>query len=65
MPKGFDKCRAAGGKIRTVSGGTPAGRRMGLKKDQYMHVCIDKQGGFHRGYAKANHKLRALARRGR
>jgi hypothetical protein len=30
MPQAFDKCREAGGKIRTIT----------LKGNKYMHICI-------------------------
>jgi hypothetical protein len=48
MPEGFDRCRAQGGKIRTVSG---PNKMMGLGKGQYMHLCIIK-GNVHRGEIK-------------
>lgn len=35
MPKDFENCRKAGGKIRTKK----------LDKEHYMHVCIPKGGG--------------------
>lgn len=41
MPKGFDACRKAGGKIRTKQ----------LKGDKYMHVCI-LNGKSYRGEVK-------------
>lgn len=47
MPADFDKCRAAGGKIRTITG--PGN---GLKKDEYAHVCVDSFGKSHKGYTK-------------
>jgi hypothetical protein len=34
MPEAFEKCRAGGGKIRTVSRGK-----------KYFHICIPKGGG--------------------
>ena len=35
MPQAFDKCRSAGGKIRTKR----------VNKESYMHICIPKGGG--------------------
>lgn len=35
MPKAFDNCRKAGGKIRTIR----------LSKTHYKHICIPKGGG--------------------
>ena len=52
MPAAFDACRKAGGRIRTISGGTKQGKQMGLSSDEYVHVCIDKSGNMHRGYVK-------------
>lgn len=37
MPAEFDACRAAGGKIRTLTGPS---KKNGLKADEYVHVCI-------------------------
>ncbi len=37
MPADFEKCRREGGRVRTVSG---PNRRLGLKEDEYMHICI-------------------------
>lgn len=37
MPAGFDKCKANGGKIRTVSG---PNKKHGLAKGEYVHYCI-------------------------
>jgi hypothetical protein len=42
MPQEFDKCRAEGGKIRTIK----------LDAIKYMHICIDKQGKSHPGEVK-------------
>lgn len=50
MPAGFDKCRKAGGRVRTISG---PDKKMGLIEGQYLHVCVDKGGGFHRGEVKS------------
>lgn len=41
MPAEFDRCRAKGGKIRTVS----------INKNQYMHVCV-LNGKSYRGEIK-------------
>ena len=41
MPAGFDACRAAGGRVRTVT----------LSKDSYRHVCW-KNGKSYPGYKK-------------
>lgn len=49
MPKDFEKCRANGGKIRTITG---ENKLFGLKKNQYMHVCI-LSGKVYRGEVKA------------
>jgi|26BtaG_2_1085354.scaffolds.fasta_scaffold00142_39 hypothetical protein len=35
MPKAFDNCRKAGGKIRTKR----------IDKEHYMHICIPPGGG--------------------
>jgi hypothetical protein len=42
MPKGFEECRAAGGRIRTKDVG----------KGKYMHICWDKSGKSHAGEVK-------------
>lgn len=39
MPKEFDDCQKAGGKIRTMK--RPGGK--------FMHICIDKNGKTHAG----------------
>lgn len=49
MPEGFERCRKAGGKIRTVVGPS---RRWGLEKGEYMHICIGQSGGVTRGEIK-------------
>ena len=49
MPQGFDMCQEKGGKMRTISG---PNKRFGLKKGEYMHICIDKKGVMNRGYVK-------------
>lgn len=45
MPAGFDACRAAGGRIRTVT----------LSKDSYRHICF-KDGKSYAGYKKKKKK---------
>jgi hypothetical protein len=52
MPPAFDKCRENGGKIRTVSG---PNKDHGLKKNEYVHVCI-LNGETYRGYVKKKKK---------
>lgn len=52
MPAGFDKCRASGGKIRTVSG---PNKKFGIPAGSYVHVCILK-GKVHRGEVKTKEK---------
>lgn len=37
MPVDFDKCKQAGGKIRTISG---PNKKYGLVEGEYLHVCI-------------------------
>lgn len=41
MPAAFDACRAAGGKVRTISGPS---RQHGLSANEYIHICIGKSG---------------------
>lgn len=48
MPAGFDRCRANGGRIRTISG---PDKHMGLEDGEYLHICILK-GKVHRGFVK-------------
>ena len=48
MPAAFDKCRAAGGRIVTVTG---PDKKYGVKAGEYVHVCILK-GQFFRGKTK-------------
>ena len=48
MPKSFDFCQVAGGKIRTISG---PNAQFKLKKGQYRHICI-KGGKVALGYTK-------------
>ena len=42
MPVGFDRCRKAGGRIRTKT----------LSKGRFMHICFDKNGKSHAGEVK-------------
>lgn len=60
MPKAFNDCRAAGGRIRTVSG---PNKKFGLSEGQYVHVCIHK-GKFVRGEVKTNHREKAMKSHG-
>lgn len=48
MPASFDRCRANGGRIRTISGPS---KEMGLSDGEYLHICILK-GKVHRGFVK-------------
>jgi len=45
MPEAFDKCRKAGGKIRTIKVG----------KDKYQHICYSG-GKSYAGYVKKKKK---------
>jgi len=47
MPKGFEKCVKAGGKVVT--------KRMGDGK--YIHLCKDKNGRWHPGEVKVRKKV--------
>ena len=48
MPASFDKCKASGGRVRTISG---PNKDYGLKAGEYLHVCaIGNE--VHRGYVK-------------
>lgn len=49
MPKGFDRCVKAGGRVRTLK---PKGK--GSKK--YIPVCYDKKGKSHAGHTKTRKK---------
>lgn len=51
MPAGFDKCKAEGGRVRTITASDPLGKKFGLSKSQYMHVCF-MGGEMHKGYVK-------------
>ncbi len=51
MPKAFDNCQKAGGRIRTVKGPS---KRWDLRSGQFRHICWDKSGKPHRGFAKTN-----------
>jgi len=42
MPERFDRCKAEGGRIRTIT----------LSKGRYFHVCYDKAGKSHKGETK-------------
>ena len=57
MPAAFDRCRSAGGRIRTISG--PSAKPK-LAAGEYVHVCIDKKGHSHMGYKKTAHAARVL-----
>lgn len=59
MPAEFDACRAAGGKIRTVSG---PNQQYGLSANEYVHICVSKSGAIVRGEKKV--KV-AVGRRGK
>lgn len=41
MPKDFDRCVSAGGRVRTLN----------LKGNKYIHICY-KNGKSYRGYVK-------------
>ena len=45
MPVDFEKCRAEGGRIRTI-------KPKGPKAPEYMPVCYDKAGKSHAGEVK-------------
>lgn len=49
MPAEFDACRAAGGKIRTISG---PNSKWGLGANEYIHICVRKDGSVVRGEKK-------------
>lgn len=49
MPKAFDDCVKAGGKVRSVSGPS---KRWGLKQGEYVHICF-QNGEAHRGHTKS------------
>ncbi|MDP6439627.1 MAG: hypothetical protein QGH74_08340 [Candidatus Brocadiia bacterium] len=53
MPKPFEDCRKAGGRIRTESG-----TEDGLKANQYRHVCYLK-GKRYPGHIKTKSKKNA------
>jgi hypothetical protein len=46
MPVDFEKCRANGGEIRTIS----------LPEGKYIHICYDKNGQSYRGEVKTKKK---------
>jgi hypothetical protein len=49
MPAEFDACRKSGGKIRTISG---PNKSYGLSANQYLHICVGKNGKIVRGEVK-------------
>jgi len=49
MPKGFDRCRSEGGRVRTV-------KPKGKKSRAYVHVCYDKNGKSFAGHVKKRAK---------
>lgn len=51
MPESFERCRKAGGKVRTVSGPQ---KKLGLSDGEYLPICI-KDGKTFPGYKKKNH----------
>jgi hypothetical protein len=55
VPKDFDDCVKNGGRVRTITGGTPGGKKLGLKPGQYCHVCFDNK-GMHIGHRKQRNK---------
>lgn len=52
MPEGFEKCRKAGGRIRTISG---PNKKFGLPEGKYVHICF-LDGKMHRGEVKTKKK---------
>lgn len=46
MPKGFDNCVKAGGRVVTKK----------LKNNRYLHICYDKKGKAHSGEIKTKKK---------
>lgn len=40
MPKAFESCVKRGGKVRTITSADKIGKRVGLAKGEYMHVCF-------------------------
>ncbi len=52
MPADFMKCEKNGGRVRTMSG---PNKQYGLKKEEYLHVCFDKE-GMHKGEIKTKEK---------
>lgn len=46
MPKAFEACREAGGKIVTKK----------LRGDRYMYLCKDKDGNWHPGHVHTKEK---------
>ena len=63
MPTEFDTCVKSGGKVRTVSGPsekTIPGTKTKLKKNEYIRVCIDADGGRHWGEIKTKETKKAI-----
>jgi hypothetical protein len=56
MPVDFDKCKQAGGKIRTISG---PNQQYGLEAGEYMRVCV-KDGIVTRGEKKQKKEIGQL-----
>ena len=48
MPEDFNKCVADGGKVITKT----------LPNGQYIHLCRDNQGGWHKGEVKTKENVR-------
>ena len=54
MPAEFDACRSSGGKIRTISG---PDKQWGLGDNEYLHICVKKDGSVVRGEKKQKVKI--------
>lgn len=62
MPAAFDRCVEGGGRVRTVSG---PNKDMGLKENQFVHICFPKGGGGSvRGEVKTKKKAEAVEKGG-
>lgn len=48
MPEDFNKCVKERGKVRTI--------RVKGHKDEYMHICYDKNGKSHAGEVRKKKK---------
>jgi len=48
MPADFEKCVKEGGKVRTIP--------IKGHKDEYLHICYDKNGKSHAGEVKTKKK---------